>query len=115
MNIITPPTQQRFIRSLCIRNRYNMYKNYDMPETMSEYFHLEAGGNWFGDVCVVGLQERNSYAYKYEVYLFSSDKNDQDNYNRFNTWLQARRNLRYRMCKNLSKHKGGTHVLQTHT
>jgi len=115
MYIIAPPTQQRFIRRLCIINRYNMYKNYDMPETMSEYFHLEAGGMDFGNVIVVGLQERNSYAYKYEVYLFDRDKNDQDNYNRFNTWLQARKNLRYRMRKNLCKHKGGSHVLQTHT
>ena len=96
MNITVPPTQQRFIRSLCIINRYNMYKNYDMPETMSEYFHLEASAADFGNVIVIGLQERNSYTYKYEVYLFDQDANDQDNYNRFKTWLQARRNLRYR-------------------
>lgn len=107
MYIITPPTQQRFIRRLCIINRYNMYKNYDMPETMSEYFHLEAGGNWFGDVCIVGLQERNSYAYKYEVYLFSSDKKDQENFQRFMHWTKAKSTLRYR--------KRRKYDIQTHT
>jgi len=96
MNIIAPPTQQRFIRGLCIRNRYSMYKNYGLPETMSEYFHLEAGGTWFGDICVVGLQKPDSFVYKYEVYLFSSDKKDPENFQRFYTWLKAKANLRYR-------------------